>query len=146
LKSETSAFLVAMPEFSRPSKDKDAKPALLNVTYFTLKGGLEADEAFTEGAKKIAAAGEKSNWSARYIFYKVRGGDKGSPDYILVSPYKDWADYGVGFNPTVWKMLEGASNKADAEAVHKSINDAIQEASAHVNSYSAELTYIPSTK
>lgn len=145
LKSETSAFLVGMPELSRTPSD-NAKPALINVTYFTLKGALGSDEAFTDGIKKIAAAAEKSKWSGHYLLYKVRGGDKGAPDYILVSPYKDFAEYGVGFNPPVWKMLEAATTKQDADAVRKQINDAIEDASSHVNSYSAELTYTPAAK
>ena len=141
LKSETSAFLVAVPELSRMPKDKNAKPALIAVTYFTLNGSLDADNAFTEGVKKITAAAEKSKWSLEYTFYKVRAADKDAPDYILVSPYKSWADYGAGPNPNVWKMLEGANGKQDADAIHKSINDAIKDASSHVNSYSEELTY-----
>jgi hypothetical protein len=141
LKSETSAFLVAMPELSRMPKDKNAKPALINVTYFTLNNGLEADAAFTDGVKKITAAAEKSKWSLEYTTYKVRGADKDAPDYILVSPYKSFADYGAGPNPAVWKMLESADGKQEADAVHKAINDAIKDASSHVDSYSEELTY-----
>ena len=146
LKSETSAFLVEQADLSRMPKDKDAKPELINVTLFTLKSSREADEAFNDGLKKIKAAGEKSNWSGHYTVYKVRAGDKDSPDYILVSPYKNWADYGVGFNPPVWKMVEGVSGKADTDALRKALNDAIQDVSSHVDSYSAELTYIPSAK
>ena len=143
LKSETASFLVAQPELSRMPSAKDPQPALINVTYFTLKGASGSDDAFTDGVKKIVAGAEKTKWSAHFVVYKVRGGDKGAPDYILVAPYKNFAEYGVGFNPPVWKMLEAANGKADAEAARKQINDAIEEASSHVNSYSAELTYTP---
>ena len=141
LKSETSAFLVALPELSRMPKDKDAKQSLMSVTYFTLNNGRDADDAFTDGLKKITAAAEKTKWSLEYTLYRVRAADKDSPDYILVSPYRNWADYGNGPNPTVWKMLENASGKQEADAVRKSINDAIKDVSSHVNSYSDELTY-----
>jgi len=144
LKSETSAFLVAMPELSRmPDDKKAAPPALLSVTYFNLKPGREADDAFNDNVKKIAAAAEKAKWSYHFVTYKVRGGDKGAPDYILVGSYKNWADYGAGPDPGVWKMVEGVSGKAEADAMRKAIGDAIADASSHVNSYSAELSYVP---
>lgn len=146
LKSESSAFLVAMPELSRMPTDKDAKPGLINVTFFTLKTSREADDAFTEGVKKITAAAEKSKWSGHFTFYRTRGGDKDSPDYILVSPYKNWAEYGAGPNPSVWKMVEGVYGKQDTDALRKSINDALQDVSSHVDSFNAELTYTASAK
>ncbi len=141
LQSETSAFLVTQTEASRMPAAKDAMSALLNVTFFTLKPGRDADEAFTAGIKKIAAAADKSKWTGHYTLYKVRGGGKDSPDYILVSPYKTWAEYGAGPDPSVWKMVEGVYGKQDTDALRKSIGDAIQDASAHVDNYSAELTY-----
>ena len=146
LQSETSAFLVAMPEASHMPAAKDAMSALLNVTYFTLKSGREADDAFTEGVKKINAAADKSKWTGHFTLYKTRGGGKDSPDYILVSPYKTWAEYGAGPDPSVWKMVEGVYGKADTDTLRKSLSDAIQDASSHVDSYSEELTYTPSGK
>jgi hypothetical protein len=140
LKSETAAFLVAIPELSRMPA-KDAKPSLINVTYFNLNNGRGADDAFTDGIKKITAAAEKTKWPLEYTLYRVRAADKDSPDYILISPYKNWAEYGIGPNPAVWKMLENANGKQEADAVRKSINDAVKEVSSHVNSYSDELTY-----
>lgn len=141
LQSETSTFLIAMPELSHMPAAKDATSALVNVTFFTLKSSREADDAFTAGVKKIKEAAEKSKWSGHYTLYKTKGGGKDSPDYILVSPYKTWAEYGAGPDPAVWKMVEGAYGKQDTDALRKSINDAIQDASAHVDSYSSELTY-----
>ena len=146
LQSETSAFLVAMPELSHMPAAKDATSALVNVTYFTLKSSREADEAFTDGVKKIVAAAEKSKWTGHYTLYKTRGGGKDSPDYILASPYKTWAEYGAGPDPTVWKMVESVYGKQETDALRKSINDAIQDSSAHVDNYSAELTYAPAGK
>lgn len=141
LKGEVSVFLVGMPELSHPPKDKDAKHALINVTAFTLKSISGSDESFTDGVKKITAAAEKSNWSGHYTLYKVRGGDKDMPDYLIVTPYKNWAEYGAGANPPVWKMVEGVYGKAETDALRKSLDDALQDVSSHVDNYSAELTY-----
>lgn len=146
LKGETSAFLVGIPELSRMPTDKDAKPALISVTLFTLKTSREADDAFTDGVKKITAAAEKSKWPGHYTLYRTRGGDKGAPDYVLVSPYKSWADYGAGANPSVWKMVENVDGKQETDALRKSLNDALQDVSAHVDNYNADLTYTASGK
>jgi len=146
LQGEVSVFLVEVPELSHPSKDKDAKPALINVTAFTLKSANGSDDAFKDAVKKITAAADKSNWSGHYITYRLRGGDKDMPDYLVISPYKNWAAYGAGANPPVWKMLEGVDGKPAADAVHKSLDDVVQDVNSHVDSYSAELTYTPPGK
>lgn len=146
LKSETSAFLVAMPDLSRMPKDDGTKPALIGVTLFTLNNGHDTDEAFTDAVKKIKAAADKTKWSLEYTFYRVRAGDKDAPDYVLVSPYKNWADYGAGPNPGVWKMLENADGKQEADAIRKAIDGAIKDASSHIDSYSDELSYHPAKK
>lgn len=146
LKGESSAFLIEMPELSHPPQDKNAKPALINVTFFMLKGDRGADDAFTDGLKKITAAADKTKWSGHYTVYKSKGADKDAPDYLIVSPYKNWAAYGAGADPTVWKMLENADGKENAEAVRKSINDALKDVSSHVDNYNEELTYNPPKK
>ena len=145
LKGETSAFLIEMPELSHMPTD-NAKPALINVTFFSLKGDRGAEDAFTDGLKKIVAAAEKTKWSGHYTVYKTKGADKDAPDYLILSPYKNWAAYGAGADPTVWKMLENADGKDNAEAVRKSINDALQDVSSHVDNYNEDLTYNPPKK
>jgi hypothetical protein len=142
LKSETSSFLTEAADMSHMPKDKEA-PGLLSVVYFTVKNSREAEDAFTDGAKKITAAADKAKWMGHFTLYKTKGGDKGSPDYILISPYKNFAAYGAGADPTVWKMVEGVSGKQEADALRKSFNDSIEDSSAHVDAYSADLTYTP---
>lgn len=143
LKSETSAFMVDQPELSRMPAgwDKQAPPALITVTYYTLNPGHEADQAFTAAVTKITAAAAKAKWPYYYRTLKVQGGDEGSPDYILVFPQKSWADYGTEANPSVWKMVESAYGSTDTAALRKSLNDAIKTSSEHVDSYSADLSF-----
>ncbi|HUA79711.1 MAG TPA: hypothetical protein VL997_05020 [Dyella sp.] len=141
LKSEISAFMQVLPEMSHVPKAADPAPKLIEVTYFTLKPGHESSEAFMAGAKKIAAAAEKSKWPYYYQFARVIDAGEGSPDFILVSPSKSWAELGADPDPDVWKMIESVYGKADAAAIRKTINDAIKDVSAHVDSYNAELTY-----
>lgn len=143
LKGETSAFLVGHPEMSHMPKDSDGSPphGMIEVIDFTLKPGHEAHEAFANGAKKIAAAAGKSNWSGHFAIYEIRDGGDGAPNYLVLLPAKDWADVGMEANPTLWKMVEGVNGKSEADAMRKSINDSIEKSSSHVDSYNADLTY-----
>lgn len=141
LKSETSTFFEVMPELSHMPKGMEPTSPLIEVTYFKLKPGHEASEAFAAAAKKIAAAAEKSNWSINYMFARVREGGEGSPDFVLVSPAKSWADLGKDPDPSVWKMVENVYGKESGQAIRKSVNDVILSVSSHVDSYNADLTY-----
>jgi hypothetical protein len=146
LQGEISVFTVDMPELGYMPKEREATPALISVTLFTLSDLYGADDAFADAMKKIAAAAHKSKWTRPYSVLKTKGGDKDAPDYILLSPYKNWAAFGAGADPTVWKMVEGVYGKDDTEALRKSLNGALKDVSQHVDSYNEELTYIPPKK
>lgn len=146
LKSEISAFMELKPELSHMPKDSKATPFLMNVTFFKLKVGREANDAWTEGVKKITAAAEKSNWPNHYMVQRVRGGGKEFPDYILTSQFASWAEYGADPNPTLWKMVEGVYGKPEADAIRKAVNDAAEDINSHIDSYNADLTYTAPSK
>lgn len=143
LKQETSAFLVSHPDMSHMPKDSDKAPppAMLGVYLFHVKHGREAREAFTGAVKKIAAAADKSDWPGHFQTDEVNYGDDGAPDYLVLIPNKDWADVGMEANPTLWKMMENVYGKTEADAIRKSLNDAIEKSSSHIDSYNADLTY-----
>lgn len=141
LKSETSAFLQAMPELSHVAKAMDPPPKLMEVTFFRLKPGHESSEAFTANVKKIAAAADKSKWAYYFQTARVIDAGDGAPDFILISTSKSWAELGADPDPDVWKMIEGVYGKTDAAAIRKAINDAIKDVTSHVDSYNADLTY-----
>lgn len=147
LKSETSAFMKPMSDLSHMAKDMDKMaPAFIEVVYFTLKPGHEAQDAFEATVKKIADAANKSNWQAHFQVGKLMYAGEGAPDYILVSPDKSWAEVGEEANPPLWKMIESVYGKSDAATMRKTLNDVIKDESAHVDSYNAELTYTASGK
>lgn len=144
LKGETSVFMQGDPELGNLPDNALGTPALIEVTYFKLKPGQR--QAFMDAAKKIYAAAKKSRWEGRSILNEVIDGGDGAPDFLLVSPAKNWADLGKELDPTLWKMLENVYGKADADALRKTLRDAIQESPSHVDSYNAELSYRPSGK
>ncbi len=146
MQSETSSFLVRMPELSHKSKDMDLSSGLMGVVFFKLKHGHAVHEEFTNVMKMLAAAAAKTNWPGDYLISEVRDGDEGAPDYILVYQAKNWADFGAPMNPPFWKMVENAYGKKKAAGLRKSLNDAVKSSSSHIDSYNADLTYTPAGK
>lgn len=144
LKSETSAFMVMMPGMSYMPKGASLNSGLVDVISFTLKNGYAADTAFTNGIKMIYAAAAKTHWSGYSMTLQVIAGGHRAPDYILVIPAKNWAEFGMEPNPPVWTMVANAYGKKKAADIRKAINDAIKSSSEHVDSYNADLTYKPS--
>ena len=143
LKSETSAFMVVQPDMSNlPAGWKtQMPPPILHVIDYTLKPGHDANVAFTGAVKQITAAAVKAKWPYYWMTARIEGGGDGAPDYILVIRSKNWADVGTEPNPALWKMVAGVYGQTDADAIRKSLNDAIAKASDHFDKYNAELSY-----
>jgi len=143
LVSETSAFMVGMPELSHMPKNMGLGSGLIDVTYFKLKAGHEARDTFTNTIKMIAEAATKSNWPGHYQFASVQDAGPGAPDFILVWASKNWADFGMDINPPLWKMVEDTYGKKKANELRMSLNDVIVDSSSHVDEYNQDLTYKP---
>lgn len=141
LKSETSAFLKQHPELSYFPGNTASNWPLIEVIVFKLKPGHEPHEAFVDVLKKIAEAAQKAKWPNHYIVHEVMDAGDDAPDFLVVLPAKSWADLGKDPDTPLWTMVESAYGKADAQAMRKSLNEAMLSESAHVDSYSAELTY-----
>jgi hypothetical protein len=116
-------------------------PPILHVIDYRLKPGHDADMAFTDAVKKIAAAAAKTKWPYYWATMRIKGGGDGAPDYILVIRNKDWAEVGAEPNPALWKMVAGVYGQADADAMRKSLGDAIAKTSDHFDKDNAELSY-----
>jgi hypothetical protein len=76
----------------------------------------------------------------------IRDGGDDAPDFVLVSPAKSWAELEKDADPSVWQMVEKVYGKEAGKAIRKSVNDALQSVTSHVDSYSEGLTYKPSGK
>ncbi|AIF47811.1 hypothetical protein HY57_11310 [Dyella japonica A8] len=146
LKSETSAFFKTLPELSHMAKGVTINSPYIEVIYFKLKPGHEPHETFLDVAKKITAAAEKTKWPGNFAIGEVLDAGAGAPNFIVLLPAKSWAELGKDPDTPLWTMMENAYGKQDAQAMRKSLNDAIQEQSSHVDSYSEELTYKASSK
>lgn len=141
LKGETSAFMQVMPELSYTKESEVASAALLEVTYFRLKPGHAANEAFRTAVKKIALAAAKADWSVHYTILQIMEADQGAPDFAVVSYAANWGEFGKDPEQPLWKMVEGVYGKDAGMGIRKSLNAAIQDSWSHVDSRNAELTY-----
>lgn len=146
LKLETSAFLVDLPELSHVVAGDGAAPVLRAVLEFTLKVDAAADAAFSEGERKIAAAAAKSHWPNAFRVQRMRGGGAGAPDYVITAEYPSWAAYGAGPQPPLWDMVAGVYGKSEADAIRKAMDGATRSLAAHVEAYSARLSYVVSER
>ncbi len=141
LKGETSAFMQVKPELSYTKEDEVTSAPVLEITYFKLQRGHEANVAFTAAIRKIAAAAAKSNWSNHYTVMQIMDADRGAPDFAVVSYSRNWAEFGKDPEQPLWKMVEAEYGKDAGMAIRKSLNSAVEESWSHIDHRSAELTY-----
>lgn len=143
LKSETSVFMVTQTDMSHMPAgwQKQTPPPILHVIDYMLKPGHDAKMAFTGAVKKITAAATKAKWPYYWSTMQIQGGGEGAPDYLLVIRSKNWAEVGMDPNPALWKMVAGVYGQASANAIRKSLNDAIAKAPDHFDKYNAGLSY-----
>lgn len=143
IQSESSGFLRMSPDLSYLPSGGIPHSGLYEVVSFTLKGGPKAYEEFTAGAKKIYAAANKYKWPHYSVLMEVDDAGAGAPDFILVAPHKNWADFAMT-GPNVWKRLAQAYGKKEAAVIRHQLDDAIKNVTSHIDGYDADLTYTPS--
>lgn len=144
LLSETAAITAVMPGFSHYPKNMDPMTPLTEVISFTLKPGMAAYNAFTNGAKEIYAAEAKSNWPYYSELDEMHYAGPGAPDFQLIIPAQSWAEIGKPESPSVWKMLANVYGQRKADEIHKSVDNAVASSEEHVDRYSPSLSYTPS--
>lgn len=143
LLSETAAITTVTPGFSHYPRNMDPVTPLTVVISFTLKPGMTAYNAFTNGVKAIYVAEAKSNWPYYSELDAMNYAGPGAPDFQLIIPAQSWAQIGTPESPSVWKMLANVYGQRKADAIHKSIDDSIASSEEHVDRYAPSLSYVP---
>jgi len=146
LKSEMSGFVEARNDLSHMAKGMGLTAPYIEVIYFKLKNGHEPHETFIDVAKKIAAAADKAKWPNNYMIGEMQQAGADAPDFVVVIPAKSWEDLGKDPETPLWTMVENVYGKQDAQAMRKSLNEATESSSSHVDSYNTELTYKGASK
>lgn len=144
IKSESGAVMVEEPDLShQPAGGKNQTPPLfLHIFNYTLKPEPAANTAFTEAIKKITAAATRTKWPYYWDTVAIEGGGEGAPGYQLAIGSKNWAGVAAEPNPSLWKMVANAYGQTEANAIRKSLDDAIAKISDHFEQYNADLSYI----
>ncbi|WP_109125162.1 hypothetical protein [Dyella sp. C11] len=146
LKSETSAFIQPIAALSHLPKDNASHHAFAEVNYYKLKNGHEAQETFADVMHKISAAADKTKWNYYYAISAQAYTGGTDPEFIMVVADDHWADVGKMPDVPMWKMVEQVYGKDEALAMRKSLNDAVQYETVHIERVSDELTYRPASK
>ncbi|MDA3914163.1 MAG: hypothetical protein PF446_08290, partial [Oleiagrimonas sp.] len=144
LKGESSAFVIDMPEMSYADSNMEQPGKLMRVSAITLKNGHKYSVMFGDIVKKIVAAANKSHWSSHFRFLGVAYGGEGAPDYLVVSYAGSWAELGQKSDPPMWDMVAKVYGKKQANQMRAQIGETILNQSSHLDSYSKDMSYIPS--
>lgn len=143
-KSESGAVMVEEPAMShlRAGVKNHAPPQFLHVVNYTLKPGPAAHAAFTDAVRKITAAATRTKWPYYWNTVAIEGGGDGAPDYRLDIGGTNWVGVAAEPEPSLWKMVADADGQTEANAIRKSLDDAIVKMSDHFDMYNADLSYI----
>ncbi|ULU25383.1 hypothetical protein [Dyella terrae] len=141
LKSETSAFTQKIGALSHLPQGAATEQPFAEVNYFKLKSGHEPQEAFMDVMQKVTAAAEKSHWNYYYAISALRDADGNSPEFIMIIRSASWADLGKEPDVPLWTMVEKVYGKDSAQAMRKSLNEALLYETVRIDSYNADLTY-----
>lgn len=145
LLSETSSFYTLAPGFSHMPQGLHPSEGLVEIIEFKLKEGQTAYDAFTSSVKSIFAAVEKTQRPGAAMMLEVQDAGPGAPDFILVLPHNSWADLGKKVEPPLWTMMANVYGAKKAQEIHKTLGSAVERTSSHVDSYDADLTYMPAS-
>jgi hypothetical protein len=146
LKSETSGFTQMLPELSHLSEGKRENQPFLEVNDIKLKPGREPQETFVDVMQRVTAAAEKTRWDYHYAISEVRDTGSNTPNFILTISSRNWAELGKEPATPMWAMVEKVYGKDTAQALRKSLNEALDYETNYIKNCSAELSYKASGK
>lgn len=141
LKSESSVFSQQIAALSHLPQGDSAGQPYAEVNYFKLKNGHEPQEAFVSVMQKVTAAAEQTHWNFYYAISAQRDADGNSPEFIMVVRSSSWADLGREPDVPLWTMVEKVYGKDTAQAMRKSLNDAVLYETVRIDSYDEALSY-----
>lgn len=144
LKKSYQAFDVLMPGMSHIADTNPPSSGYAFVVADWLKPGPKARETYVKNLKMVFAAMNKDNWGGHAMSLAISGGGSGAPSFIIVIPFKNFADWGKPVEPPLWKMVASVYGKKKAEEMHDAIDGVIKRSSTHYVAIDPELSYTPS--
>lgn len=105
-----------MPEVSRATPAEGTK--LVSVWFFRIENGV----VFNEVIKETSSAMKSAEGSVRGTWYSFVGGGPDSPNYMVSTPYKSFADLDVT-RDGVWKIYEDKNGKEKTDELRASLKN-----------------------
>jgi hypothetical protein len=137
----SSNIVVAAPDITRWPDDY-GMPAMVDVTVFQVND--EYGRAFYDTMEKIHKAIVEKDVPWTYAWSWVASGGEGpGQTWVLVFPFKSWADYGASFEPAFWKMIEEVYGDFETDMIRKMMAKAIDHQENFMAAYRADLSYNP---
>ncbi len=137
----SSVMVVSSPEISNWPADY-GMPTMVDVTVFDINGG--SDDAFYHMIKKLHEAIVEKDMPFHYSWSWVASGGEGSgPTWVLVFPFKSWAEYGESMEPDFWKMVEEVYGEFETNLLRKTWSKSVASYENFIAAYRADLSYNP---
>ncbi len=114
-------------------------PTLASVSRYHLNPGGSRD--FHHAIKKVHEAIGKANWPAQYGWLSVVSGGE-SPTFVLVLPYKSWADM-KSPEKSLADVLEEVYGRQDSDAIRESFAKSVHCEQTMVVQHRPDLSYQP---
>lgn len=122
-----------MPEFSKSTPSEETK--LVWVSFFR----VENSNDFKEVVKEIGSALRSVEGMPRGTWYNFMGGGPGSPDYMVSTAYKGYADLDVT-RDGVWKIYENKNGKKKTDIMRAKAIASVENSWSYLYSLNTELS------
>ncbi len=141
VKNVSSNMVVAVPSISH-WPDNYGQPTMVEVNVFQVNS--EYEQAFSHTIKKIHEAIVGKEIPLTYMWsYVASGGEGSGPTWVLVFPFKSWAEYGESFMPTFWKMVEEVHGEYETDMIRKLLSISIAHQENFMAAFREDLSYNP---
>jgi hypothetical protein len=136
----SSNMVVVDPEISRWPEDYGT-PTIVSVNVYQFD--REYSRAAYHTIKKIHTAIVEEELPITYSWSRVANGDEGpGPTWILVFPYKSWAEYGES-GGDLWKLVEEVYGEYEADLFRKLWSKSYAHKETFIAAYREDLSYNP---
>jgi len=135
VESTEDNFATSIPEYSKAAL---VDMNVIWVSYFKVDNSV----SFKEVVKEISDIQQKTEGDKRSYWYNSNGGGPESPNYFVVTPYKDFAALDVKRDAT-WDMVEKAKGKEESEKMRAKIRSSYRNSWMYLYKRLDDLSYNP---
>lgn len=122
-----------MPEYSRTSSDSTS---VVWVTFFRTNNSTD----FMDVVKEVSATYRKEKGQPMGVWYDFVGGGMDSPDYMVATPYKNFAQLDEPFDGP-WAVYEKAHSKEKMEQMRSKFRSSVDEAWSYLYKLNPKLSH-----